>query len=356
MSKNKHHYVPRFYLKNFASQPRRIHIFHIEKQLAIRSGSLRDQCYKHKLYGRTDDVEDSLSPMEGDIASVIRAIFTASRSFHLNTDEHKWILIFLALQITRTAAMAEKVNEGVDKLTKVLFSREAELEGIDLSLVKVGYENPVLHSMQHFPKIAAHLSDLVPHLLINKTTNHFITSDNPIVLYNKYCEGIKGIGTTGAASRGLQIFVPLSPTHALLFYDSKIYKVSDRDNHISILTSVEDVKMLNLLCAVNADDVLLFADWREENAVRQLARKAKKYRRNEGPIVEEFVSDDDPYRSLIHFSFESLNVGLDLSFINLRRRVQRVPLTVRMQEYRNQPTPAGREQGNTLYRRRNPDE
>ena len=131
MSKNKHHYVPRFYLKNFASEPKQIHIFHIEKQLAIRSGSLRDQCYKHKMYGKSDELEDILSKMEGKIAPVIHSILNTSNVLHLSTKESEWLRIFIGLQMTRTAVAAEKINEGVDKLTKLIFSKQAQAEGID---------------------------------------------------------------------------------------------------------------------------------------------------------------------------------------------------------------------------------
>ena len=258
--------------------------------------------------------------------------------------------------MTRTTSAAEKINEGVDKLTKLIFSKQAEIEGIDLSQVKIGFENPVLHSMQYFVLGAAYLSDLVPHLLINNTGIHFVTSDNPVVLYNQYCEGVKGFGTTGLASRGLQIFLPLSPNHILLLYDSKIYKVDDRAARITLLTDADDVNMLNLLSAANADKVLLFSEWNEEGVIRQMVQRAKKYRRGEDATVEEFISDDDPNRSLIHFSYQSLNVGLELSFMKLRRRVLRVPLSVRMQEYRDRPAQLPKGQPSVMYRRPKPNE
>lgn len=286
------------------------------------------------------------------MAPAIRSVLSASGALRLTQEEHKLILLFIGLQMTRTTSAAKKINEGVDKLTKLVFSKQAEIEGIDLSNVKIGFDNPVLHSMQHFVLGAAYLSDLVPYLLINNTMARFVTSDNPVVLYNQYCEGVKGFGTTGVASRGLQIFLPLSPNHVLLFYDSKIYKVNDRDTRITFLTNADDVKMLNLLGAANADKVILFSKW---NAERQLAQKANKYRRGEGAMAEEFVSDDDPNRSLIHFSYQSLNVNLDLSFMKLRRRVQRVPLSMRIQEYRDRPMQTHKGQSGMLFRRPKPN-
>lgn len=357
MSKGKHHYVPRFYLKNFASEPKRIHIFNIDKGLAIRSGSLRDQCYKNKFYGRTDELEDILAQMEGKISPVITSILSVLRSFHLCLEEHKWLLIFLGLQVTRTTAAAERVNESVDKLYKNIASRDARFEGMDLSLVRVGFENPVLHSMVSFVQFAAHLGDLIPHLIINESALPFITSDNPVVLYNQYCEGIKGVGTTGAISRGLQIFVPISPTRLLLLYDQAIYKVNDRDTRITVLSRADDVGVMNLLNAANAERVLLFSRWDDAETVRRLTQRSKKYRRAEGSTVEEFLAGDDPtHSSLVHLFQQPLDIGLDLSFMKLRRRAQRTPLSTRIQEYRGQPPPVAGGQPGRLFRRPKPGE
>jgi hypothetical protein len=355
MSKSKHHYVPRFYLKSFASEPRRIHIFNMDKGLAVQSGSLRDQCYRNKFYGKTDELEDSLAGMEGKIAPVITSILNTSRSFRLNSEEHKWLLIFLGLQITRTAAAARGVDESTDKIFKTMFSRDARVEGMDLSLVKVGFKNPVLHSMVAFVEVAAHLADLIPHLVINELASPFITSDNPVVLYNQYCEGVKGVGTTGATSRGLQVFVPLSPTSLLLLYDQAIYKVSDRDAHITVLSKADDVGILNLLNAANAEQILLFSKWENENAVRRLAQKSKKYRRAERATVEEFLADDDPeHSSLVHLFQQPLDIGLNLSFMKLRRHAQRIPLAVRIQEHRDLPHPIASGQPGRFFRRSEP--
>ena len=68
------------------------------------------------------------------------------------------------------------------------------------------------------------ISDLKVHLVWSPH-QVFLTSDNPIFKYNQYCEGVRFSGVTGGGSRGLQIFVPLSPYLHLILYDDRTYRV-----------------------------------------------------------------------------------------------------------------------------------
>ena len=54
MSQKKHHYVPRFYLKHFASSPRRINVLNLKDFKPDHDGPLKDQCYRNHLYGLDD--------------------------------------------------------------------------------------------------------------------------------------------------------------------------------------------------------------------------------------------------------------------------------------------------------------
>lgn len=338
--KNKHHYVPRFYLNRFASSPRQINIFHLGEMFSKRSVGLKDQCQSHKFYGKTDELEDILAKLEGIFGSILKNLLDSRAKFYLSDEESKWLLLFVGLQMTRTTAAAELINDTTDKITKAILSKQAAAENIDLSKVRIGYDNPIFHALRLFVVIAASLHDLVPQMLVNKSPVGFITSDNPVVLYNQYTERIKGIKTTGTKARGLQVLLPLSPAHAILLYDPKIYNVSDRDTRISIVTDVRDVLKINLLTAINAEEVLLFSDWSDEPVLRKLiATEARHHRAGRSQTVREYASEENPLKSLLHLTGSSVNVGLNLSFMSLRRRVQRIPLEIRIREFRDLPTP-----------------
>jgi hypothetical protein len=60
MAENKrHHFVPQFYLRNFANDPRQrqIGLFNIAAGKYVRSTSIRDQAQRKKLYG-TEGTEE----------------------------------------------------------------------------------------------------------------------------------------------------------------------------------------------------------------------------------------------------------------------------------------------------------
>lgn len=126
MAKSRHHFVPRFYLKNFASLPRRINVYNLKTGQAIRDGDLRHQCHRPHFYGETDEVEDSLSVIEGVVATKIRRIIEARRPPRPGGVDHSNLLLFLALQEARTVGTTDRLLESSGKI---------------VSLLKGGYEN-----------------------------------------------------------------------------------------------------------------------------------------------------------------------------------------------------------------------
>ena len=56
IKKNRHHYVPKFYLKNFTNNNKYICTFVVEKNKYIRNGSIRTMAQSHNLYGDTGSV------------------------------------------------------------------------------------------------------------------------------------------------------------------------------------------------------------------------------------------------------------------------------------------------------------
>jgi len=87
--------------------------------------------------------------MEERIAPIIKSLAeTTAGTFELTPKEDEWLRIFIGLQITRTLNAADQVNDSTDKLFKLMFAKKAEDEGIDLSQFRVGFSNPVMHSMQ----------------------------------------------------------------------------------------------------------------------------------------------------------------------------------------------------------------
>ncbi len=215
----KHHYVPRFYLKRFSHNGKSINLWNLPSRRKILSANLKSQCYRSYFYGKNLDVELALGEVEVGAAQIFRVIDQCCALPPHSSMDHKFLVLCVLMQHGRTVYTADVLNEMNDKLMKHLLAPRAKAKGIDLSKVKIGYKDVGRVSlglaMQNYPI----LFDLDYKLLINETDVEFVTSDNPVVLYNQLFSFRTYISNTGLATKGLQIFFPISPRYTLLFFD-----------------------------------------------------------------------------------------------------------------------------------------
>ena len=230
--KHKHHFVPRFYLQAFRSAPRRIHLYNLKCALPVANASLRDQCYRSKFYGSDDGAENTIAQLEDWISPALREVKAKNRLPELTSDNHQRLLAFAAMQILRTPKVADRLNRITDKMIKQMLAKSSLPDGLNIEEARIGYEDPVLVSLSHLGDVLHWISDLKAHLLV-APHNSFLTSDNPAFKYNQYCEEVQWQGVTGAASGGLQYFIPLSPQHELILYDEGVYPGFPRSNQLS---------------------------------------------------------------------------------------------------------------------------
>ena len=71
MPSRQHHYVPKFYLKRFSKDTKRINIYNIRRKLAKENVSLRQQCSKPNYY-KDQNIENALSRMEAEAALALQ--------------------------------------------------------------------------------------------------------------------------------------------------------------------------------------------------------------------------------------------------------------------------------------------
>jgi hypothetical protein len=324
--KKKHHFVPRFYLSAFRSAPKRIHLFGVDSSRAIQDVGIRDQCHRHRFHGPRNNVEDALGRMEDRAARAIRPI-DADGLPKEDTDEFALLLLFVAFQWRRTAKVADGVLSFADKLSKQIGSRADGADGLEW--LNSPIVTPALVALRNAPNVVLAISDLRCHLVVPETGS-FVTSDHPVFSYNQYCEGIDYRGITGALSKGLQIFVPLSPRSLLVLFDDKVYKVvkSERRPHRSI-ASAADVAMLNSMQLLSAHPNVYFSDWDAREALQRLTESIRAHRETAQLVVQEYGHDTDPNRSILH-SFERMpNLKLNLSFLKVRWDARSTPLASR---------------------------
>jgi hypothetical protein len=335
MSQHKHHYVPHFYLKHFASIPKCINILNLRDFNSYRNGSLKNQCYRNHLYGLDDSLEKVFANLEGVAALTISFVIQISRLPGRSTQDHVQLLKFLALQMMRTPVAINKVTQSVEKTRANLISSYGGMSpGLDEQLTLRPYEAAKI-ALGHFGEIYQCFSGLNCHLLVNRTAHSFITSDNPSFKYNLYCETIRGTGTLGASQSGFMMFTPLSPQHLVILYDKETYRCAPIHQNLTLVDRVEDIYQLNNMQVVNADCNLLFSNWSECDDFTAMARKCARLRKQKQIIVRELIpADGKAGDGILQYHEQTAILGLKLSFLSIRREAKRTPIGNRLAKFR----------------------
>ena len=287
-SNRNHHFVPQFYLRNFGSG-RAIGLYNIDRQLHVPSASIKGQCQRQYLYGRVDFAERALSELEGAAATAIAESITTDAPPQPASPEYLHVLVFLVFQWGRTPAAGAVMNPVATRMARALLKIDGgvpEEMRDEIDSVRVEYESPVTNSLRMAASMPHLLFDLKAKVLLNGTKTEFITSDSPVVLFNQWCQGVSGMGTTGFASRGLQVFLPLSPRHVLLLYDSSVYKVGSKRS--LTVTAQRDVVGINGLQLTVADDNLYYSG--APDTAGAIDRLPFQWRRKQADAVELFAA------------------------------------------------------------------
>jgi len=289
--KKRQHFVPVFYLKLFSTdrEQRRISLFHLGSQRLIPNVSIKRQAYKDNFYGSDRVFESAFEMLEGRSAQVISEIIQKNDHPAYYSQEHHVILTFATMLHARTLYSAEALDEAAERLVKTIFSKDPQVKD-HLAKIEMGFPSPAQRSVQHAASMIHIVSDLGYKLLINETSTPFLTSDHPVVFYNQFFETRSTWGSnTGLASKGLQIFLPLSPRHQLIFYDQGLYKVSGIIHHRPVsLKNPNDIDSLNGLQFLNAHTNLYFNQQVSLDYLMSLSSRFSPYRRTEKSDVREF--------------------------------------------------------------------
>ena len=338
-SKRNQHFVPQFYLRFFQSAPKRIHLYDLSKRESRKDVGIKGQCYKRYFYGKNNEIEDALSELEGTSAKILQGIADARKIPRRGSQEYHAMLAFVCLQYLRTQKKARASRQLFHKL---LGRAEIEPDSDFLDQLEL-----IKSSLSMIPASFIQISDLKPHLLVSRSET-FITSDSPVYTYNQYCEGIRHRGTTGLASRGLQIFVPISPSLLLVLYDGSTYKIrrlTDRWLHRSVIDDVTDIDQLNLTQMLSAERNVYFSNWGQLHDIERRVPNFEKMEVKDLQTVREYQQDNNPNRALLHMFEQMVDMSLDLSFMTIKNRANQIPLYKRAELYRGRLNEVGQGQG-----------
>lgn len=272
------HYVPRFYLKNFAFQRDKEYRFYCFDKSDLRHFPVNIRnigCEKFFYEGKAEKqiLEKALSNLEKDFNKVYKKLAESRSLFSLNWKEKEKIASFVAVQDLRTREFREILRSLGKEMKRVLGAKplskdfEEQLKTIDTEetarSIHVNIVTDTLSGKTGMTKIILSMKWM---LFENYTKIPLWTSDQPI---NRFNPINNPLGNLGLKSRGIQIFFPLNPTLGILFCDpvkyfSKPAKVTCIKENI-IFSNTLQVRSSTRHVFSNNNDFYLAKKWLDEN-------------------------------------------------------------------------------------------
>jgi hypothetical protein len=204
-------------------------------------------------------------------------------------------------------------------------------ESIDSLAVR--FRSPVTNSMMIAVTMLHLLTDLTMKIVVNCSSVQFLTSDAPVVLFNQWCQGTRGMGTTGFTSAGLQVFLPLSPQHLLLMFDGDIYVAGKQGSPRVDLRTVHDVNGLNGLQLLTAERNLYYSG--APSMMEAIEHLPFRWRTTRAEAVTlERALDDTGKKQRARLYQAPAAAKVDFDFMRVTRRMKQVPVQERARLYR----------------------
>ena len=317
--KRNQHYVPKCYLRNFSDNDEFIATFMHSKNKFVQNASLNSVAFREYLYGKDLVIENIFEKLEGKWAEAFKAIISNKDVSEKEAAEIVYqIMSFIAFQNSRTLRVYDTQKESGDFLTKFTYEHSASDDSAKELLQRYlpnGY-NPMEAPFNTSISTIETFKDLSPLLIENKSAVDFITSDNPVVLYNKFLVDRGYEGNYGLSAIGLCIFLPLSPKICICLFDPKIY--FSTNNEMACGICEETVQELNKLFCRNAYEFIFFTKRHsmeyalelDHFFVDKLESKTSLVQSNIGPII--------------HLMSPSILEHYDMPFITIRKNSKRV--------------------------------
>jgi hypothetical protein len=325
--KKKQHFVPKLYLRNFSIKPnlKTINLFNVHSCKLIRQASLKHQCYKDYFYGRDSELENSFEKIEQRSVRVLRQMTETKTLPRQDSDDYQMFLVFVSTLVSRTVYAAQSSQELAKKHNHALHSLQNVKVEPPALMPEVNLKDGVRSALAAGIGAFSSLLELSARLLINKTDEPFMTSDNPVVLYNQFLESRKTYGSnTGFEVKGIEVLFPLSPDFAFILFDEGAYKSTPKHKTVIEVTR-EDVISMNLLQWISANENVYVGNSFSEESIQEYKSEAEKYRR-ESKVNVELYGEVEKGEVLLHQYRTDIRCNLDLSFMKIRKKARKYDL------------------------------
>lgn len=320
----KHHYVPRFYLRAFTDDGCSLALYNFKQQRVIANANLKNQCYRDYMYGKHGVHESNLAAMEGILAQVFKRVLASQVLPSPWSPDHENLCVLTLLQSARTAYAADAMDDFTDGMWKKVLEKDPSVSPEMLSKVRIVSTDPANLAVATMLRRYHLIMDLDYRLLKAHEGSDFITSDNPVVLYNQLLEFEAFGSKTGLVAKGLQIFLPLSPKYMLMFFDRDVYIPTPRDQMVLAVPGISDMAQLNSLQVASALENVYFVNTKRAN-IYSLADGAKRFRRSTKMKVFSLPERETTTGSsqIIGSSREDVRTQLGLTFLRISKPAKR---------------------------------
>lgn len=311
MSKKKNqHFVPQFYLRSFSNDPNKknISVYDPRNDVHIKSAPIRHQASKDYFYGQDGKLDDVLTFFENKVLPIYRKVHDENFVTKPHSEEQFYLLLFAISTELRNPVHIDLLEDSFKNLSDHLNSKGEN--DIDLSI-----PNAAFFSLKGLMSSSEICMDLRCKLLINETRYPFLTSDNPLVKYNRFLEYHDSYGgREGYGLKGLKIIIPISPTKSVIFYDEQVYYVGKKKKKTVSVTE-DDVFKLNLMQFLNSKKVV-FHNGINEDYLKHLRDQYNSYETKVESKLEEFDTEDELKKLVLTYK-SGLRLDLKLSFLFL---------------------------------------
>jgi len=284
MRKERQHFVPKFYLRNFSykANGHQIGVFNTRSSFFIQTAKLKTQAYKPFFYGKDGVVEEYLSEIESSVGPIINSIIQNPKTFFPNKEQYTLLLYFIVLMSGRNPVASDNIIENDAQIKQAFSDMSNGRYRIDEE--RITREESIKIALGNLDFYTTICSDLKIKFLINKCSIPFITGDNPVVKYNQFFENQNWpLSYGGYGTVGIKFLFPISPIITLIIYDGTFYKVGDKKKMFLEIDMLEEINQLNLLQFLNCSSIIFFNELCNNKSIEELFTKSKKYEKANQP-------------------------------------------------------------------------
>jgi hypothetical protein len=223
----KHHYVPQFYLREFVDprtppgQEPYVWVFSKDgkqkERRAPKNILWERDLYTFDIGGQKHyELERTLSAIESEFAEAVRK--KLAPHLPLTAKEHEALCLFVATMLQRTIRQKDTQESFYDQLVTQVERLEAHngSDGSTSATLRAAkkdiHKAGIMAIFSEIPELLSRMSLAI--LCTDRTSARFITSDDPVTLFNPELQWQRFYGP-GLAQTGVELTMPVSPQLAL---------------------------------------------------------------------------------------------------------------------------------------------